>query len=443
MENRIVYSSKVGGTIRAPASKSALQRAIACAVLAQGKSRIIGDPLCDDAQAALHIAEGLGATVHVSDGAIEIEGSEQFLQEDGTGTTSLEQQEPLMLSCGESGLCMRMFAPVAALLDRPIQMEAEGSLRKRPMAMVESALHAFGADCAAQEGLPPLFVRGPLQPKLVTLDAKGSSQLVTGLLISLPVLHGDSELGVENLVSAGYLDLTLEICSQFGVHIDKVSSDGRTARFLIKGNQSYRPASLRVEGDWSGAAFLAVAAAIAGKPEGLRIQGLKNDSLQPDRAIVDVLALAGARVQFDGSDVIVQPGDCLPFEFDATDCPDLFPPLAVLASAAKGISSIQGVHRLSVKESNRALALQDMLANIGIHSKIVDDALQISGGHFRGGRVESHNDHRIAMAAAIAGLAAANPVAIEGAECVAKSWPGFFEDLQSISSAPNLVPELK
>ena len=443
MENRIVYSEKVGGAIRAPASKSAMQRAIACATLAQGRSRIFGAPLCDDAHAALHIAEGLGAAVHAHDGAIEIEGSKRFFQEDDTGTISREQQRPLQLSCGESGLCMRMFAPIAALLDKPVQMEAEGTLQKRPMAMVEYALKAFGADCAAQEGLPPLFIRGPLQPKFVTLDAKGSSQLITGLLISLPLLHGDSELSIENMVSAGYLDLTLEICSQFGVHIDKVSSDGRTARFLIKGNQSYEPASLRVEGDWSGAAFLAVAAAIAGKPEGLCIQGLKKDSLQPDRAIVDVLVRAGARVQFDGSDIIVKPGDCLPFEFDATDCPDLFPPLAVLASAAKGISSIRGVHRLSVKESNRALALQDMLGRIGIRSKIVDDALQISGGHFRGGRVESHNDHRIAMAAAIAGLAAGNPVVIEGAECVAKSWPGFFEDLQSISSASNLVPKLK
>jgi 3-phosphoshikimate 1-carboxyvinyltransferase len=407
-----------------------MQRAIACATLGRGTSRIVGTPVCADSRAALGIAQGLGAEVRERGSAIEIDGSPLFRGGvSGRSEDRRSPERPLEVSCGESGLCMRMFSPVAALLGDEVRLTGEGSLMRRPMQMIESSLGIFGVRCASNGGMPPLTIRGPLRSKRATIDAKDSSQLITGLLISLPLLPGDSEIEVENLVSAGYLDLTLEMCAHFGVHVEK-EEDGAT--FFIKGGQSYRASDIHVEDDWSGGAFLAVAAAIAGREEGLRIRGLSWGSKQPDRAIAEVLSVAGADLRFEGSDLIVKPGKLVPFSFDATDCPDIFPPLVALACAIRGISRIRGVHRLASKESDRASALRTTFGTLGVEVSIEGDEMQVSGGHLRGGTVSSWKDHRIAMAAAVAALAAESEVHIEDTECVSKSWPGFFEDLASI-----------
>ncbi len=484
METRTISPGGVGGSARAPASKSVLQRAIACATLAQGVSHIRGEPLCADALAALGIARDLGAKVRAIEGGIEIEGSPLFgaarlqnrvplagevtqrqkaphvedvalaestpyaenvgLKENPASSreeadsavhirarVSSTSRAPLILSCGESGLCMRMFSPIAALLDRPVVLVGSGSLARRPMHMVETALESLGVSCASDRGLQPLHIQGPFLNRYARIDAQGSSQLLTGLLIAMPLLGGSSTLEVENLVSSGYLDLSIEVCARFGVEI--LRHGIRT--FSIKGGQHYRATSFEVEGDWSGAAFLAVAAAIRGAPGGLRIEGLDARSSQPDKAIVEVLRAAGAEVrQSESALEIAQPaqGVLTPFEFDATDCPDIFPPLAAFAGAIAGVSSIRGVHRLLSKESNRASALVSMLENLGAHAEIRDDTMRIHGGTLKGGRIDSHGDHRIAMAAAIAALASESEVSINGAECVSKSWPGFFEVLDSI-----------
>ena len=427
MEIQRIGPAKVGGVIKAPASKSAMQRAIACATLARGVSRISGAPVCADSRAALRIAEGLGAAVKERDGLIEIEGSPFF----GEKTGSIGQGT-LAVSCGESGLCMRMFSPIVALLDVEVSLEGEGSLARRPMGMVEDALSAFGASCASRGGLPPLRIRGPLQAKRAKLDAKGSSQLLTGLLTALPLLHEDSEIEVENLVSSGYLDMTMEMCARFGVRVER----GRGgSSFFISGGQFYRATELSVEGDWSGAAFLLVAAAIAGGERGLCIRGLYQDSRQPDMAIVEVLRRSGAVLSFEGTDLTVLPGTLHPFYFNANDCPDICPPLVALAAAIRGESRIEGVHRLASKESDRAAALKSTFGKLGVEVTIEGDTMRVKGGNLHGGSVASWGDHRIAMAAAIAALAAKDEVIIEGAECVAKSWPDFFGDLSSIIQA--------
>jgi len=444
METRTIKPGRVGGIARAPASKSAFQRAIACAALARGVSRIRGEPLCADTLAALGIARDLGAKARRIEGGIEIEGSPLFSaariqrQPPHAGGTPNHQREaraqaaPLILSCGESGLCMRMFSPIAALLDRPVVLVGSGSLARRPMRMVESALAKLGVDCESDRGLQPLRIEGPLLHQRARIDAQGSSQLITGLLIAMPLLGGNSLLEVENMVSAGYLDLSIDVCARFGVEIERLGAGS----FSIEGDQFYRAASFEVEGDWSGAAFLAVAAAIRGARGGLRIEGLDAKSSQPDKAIVGVLRAAGAEVrQREGTLEIAQPlahGVLSPFEFDATDCPDIFPPLAALAGAIAGISSIRGVHRLASKESDRASALVSMLENLGVRAEVEGDTMRIHGGSLRGGQIDSRGDHRIAMAAAVAALAAEGEVRIDGAECVSKSWPGFFEVLESI-----------
>jgi 3-phosphoshikimate 1-carboxyvinyltransferase len=440
METRVVYPGKVEGLARAPASKSALQRAIACAALSEGVSTLRGVTLCNDALAALRVSEGLGARVQQPEpGTLVIEGSLRWREAGAAGET-------LALSCGESGLCMRMYAPIAALGNRTVRLDAEGTLLKRPMHMVAEALAAFGATCAsAPGGVPPLVVRGPLKAGQAIVDAQGSSQTITGLLIALPLCSGDSALEVRNAVSVGYLDLTRQVCARFGVAIE-VEGDGdrrdqreslggaQHLRFHVAGGQRYRAASFDVEGDWSGAAFLAVAAAIAGTPHGVEIEGLDPESTQPDRAILEVLVAAGARIEWSGGRCRVAAGALRPFAFDATNCPDLFPPLAALAAAIPGVSVVQGVHRLAAKESDRAATLQDVYRSLGVRIEVdrERDSLVIHGGAIRGGEVDAHGDHRIAMTATVAALRATGPVQIRGAECVAKSWPEFFDVMESI-----------
>jgi 3-phosphoshikimate 1-carboxyvinyltransferase len=263
----------------------------------------------------------------------------------------------------------------------------------------------------------------------VSIDAGESSQLLTGLLIALPLASENSEINVAHAVSKGYLDLTIDTCAAFGVRIEK---NHDYSGFSIQGKQHYRSGEFHVEGDWSGAAFLVVAAAIATGNDELEISGLRTDSSQPDKAVLTAARMAGAAIRIGKENVYVKKGSPRAFEFDATDCPDLFPPLAVLAAACPGTSILRGIHRLAGKESDRAASLKTCLESLGVCVTFDGDSMLVHGGNLSGGIIDSSGDHRIAMAAAVAALAAAGPVTILGSECVAKSWPGFFGDLASI-----------
>ncbi|MCE5257173.1 MAG: 3-phosphoshikimate 1-carboxyvinyltransferase [Spirochaetaceae bacterium] len=419
----------IGGTIGVPSSKSQLQRAIAGGMLAEGVTRVRFSTLCDDAQAALQIVQSLGAKVSQKPGMLEIEGSPRFSGQSGSAASGVLPGE-LHLSCGESGLCMRMFAPIAALLSDSIVMEGSGSLDRRPMRMVETALPELGVLVETVAGHAPLKLRGPLHGGNLCMDAGDSSQFLTGLLMALPLARENSLISVCNVASRGYLDLTIGTCAQFGIRISK---DKEYSQFSISGKQRYQPADITIQGDWSAGAFLVVMAAMAGAETGLRITGLSMDSEQPDKAVVDVACRAGAKISVDSGGLTVEKGKLKAFKFDATDCPDLFPPLAALAVACGGRSAIGGIHRLHGKESNRAETLKDMLIALGGKAWLEQDFLVIEGGRLAGGMVDPRNDHRIAMAAEAASLACDGQVVIRNSECVAKSWPGFFEDMESIS----------
>lgn len=425
MNTTCLYTS-VSGIISAPPSKSSMQRAVACAMLADGISLIRNPAFCDDARAAMGIASAFGAGAELSNDSVQISGSPLFKNR----TTMSENAGSLEVSCGESGLSMRMFAPISALLSRPVRLVAHGSLTRRSMVMVQEALNAMGVSCDSADGLPPLTVKGPLLPGIYHIDAGASSQFLTGLLMALPLLAGDSVLRVSNPVSTGYLDLTVATMGLFSVKVEHINN---YSRFEIPGGQRYVPATMSVEGDWSGAAFLLAAAALGAKERPLRIENLQPASSQPDRAILTVLEAVGADVVAEPNAVSVRSNDLRPFDFDAADCPDLFPPLAVLAAACHGTSRIHGTRRLAGKESNRALTIQDTLGTLGARIHLEDDDMIIEGSRLHGGAVDAHQDHRIAMMAAVASLAAGEPVIIMGSECVAKSWPGFFTDFASIS----------
>jgi len=324
-----------------------------------------------------------------------------------------------------------MFSAVAALAPFEVELVGEGSLATRPVGMVEAPLKSLGAACTTASGLQPVVVRGPLRPGLVTVDAAESSQFLTGLLVALGAAGGPSRIEVERLASGGYVGVTLDVMRAFGA---EATVDKAGQVFSLAGT-GYRPAAYEVEGDWSGAAFLLVAGAVAGLEAGLVVSGLSPASSQPDRAVLTALRSAGAAVEERGGAVSVRPGPLRAFSFDATDCPDLFPPLVALASRCEGLTTLRGARRLRAKESDRAAALSEEFAGLGLRVDVDDDLMTVRGlgeGRLRPGSASARGDHRIAMALAVAALAGSGPVEIAGAECVAKSYPAFFDDLGAI-----------
>ena len=414
---KTVHPSKVTGTIIAPSSKSLTQRAIAAALLAQGTTVINNPSFCNDSLAAMEIAKRLGADVTKGDDYIKITGS-------------LKPLTDITLNCGESGLALRMFSPIAALLSGKCTINGEGSLVKRPVSMITDALSKLGVTTDSYNGFLPLNLNGYLKGGRIEIDGSTGSQLLTGLLMALPLVNNSSEIIVSNLKSKPYISLTLELLNDFGIAVD--NQDFR--RFIISGNQSYKARAYSVEGDWSGAAFILVAGAVAGE---VSVNNLYANSNQADVAILEALKRAGAKVTINENSITTVKSVLNSFTFDSTESPDLFPPLACLAMNCKGTTRIKGVSRLVHKESNRAQTIIQVLNELGIKAFINDDDMLIEGGEISGAAVSSHNDHRIAMMAAIAALSSNGPVTITEAEAVSKSYPGFFNDLNQLSAEVN------
>jgi 3-phosphoshikimate 1-carboxyvinyltransferase len=410
-----VHPSYLKGKVEAPASKSLTQRAIAAGLLAHGTTVIHNPSFCNDSLAAIRIAEALGAVVAT--------GSKGITIESGPLTAS-----PVTLHCGESGLALRMFSPVAALLTDHVSLTGEGSLMKRPVKMIGDALSQLGVKVMTSNGFLPVTLNGRLKGGRAVIDGSTGSQLLTGLLMALPLADGNSEIEVMGLKSRPYINLTLEMLSGFGITVENRDF----SHFSIPGNQSYRAREYNVEGDWSGAAFLLVAGALAGE---VSVRNLSSRSLQADRAIMKALSDAGCHLTETAEEVRTEKSDLRAFSFDATDSPDLFPPLAALAAGCRGISRIKGISRLVHKESDRAGTITAVLGALGIRTAIEGDEILISGGRAEGATVSSHNDHRIAMMAAVMATVATGGVTIRDAEAVAKSYPGFFDDLSLIGAA--------
>lgn len=410
--------SNYGGILKAPSSKSYMQRAIAIALLAEGKTNLSNCDKSKDSMAILKMAGQLGAEIETFGDQIQITGNRNF--------------KGPSLSAGESGLGIRTFTPIASLYHQKIELIGEGSLLKRPMNMLEEPLKNLGVEIQSKNGFLPLLVKGPLKGGFSKVDGSISSQVLTGLLIALPLAQQDSVLIVDQLQSIPYIDMTLDIMKKFGI---KVQHD-QYETFHINGNQKYKSQEYDIEGDWSGASFHLVAAAISGE---LELLGIQTDSLQADKAILDALKKAGATVHTQKESIMVKKGPLKGFEFDATHCPDLFPPLAVLAAASKGISTIKGVNRLLYKESNRALVLQNELGKLGVDIKIEDDLMIIHGGKIKGGEIDSNHDHRIAMAGAICSLLTEEPIVISNAESIQKSYPDFYRDFDGLCSSKESI----
>ncbi len=420
-----IQPSEISGSIYASASKSSMQRACAAALVRKGESIIRNPGISNDDKAALGIIKALGATAN------ELEdGSLQIVSKGVNPVTNT-------VNCGESGLGIRMFAPIVALSEKEITIKGEGSLLSRPMDFFDEVLPQLDVQITSKNGKLPLKLKGPLQPKNIEIDGSLSSQFLTGLLMAYAASDAKNvTIKVNNLKSKPYVDLTLTVMEEFGLKAP-LNKDYEEFTFLsdfVSDQSSF--ADYTVEGDWSGGAFLLVAGAIAGN---ITVQGLDIASTQADKAVLKALMDCGCKILIEEKQIQVGPGELKAFHFDATDCPDLFPPLVALASYCEGTTVIEGVHRLTHKESNRALTLQEEFGKMGISIELQDNQMLIEGGiGVKGAHVHSRHDHRIAMACAVAALKAEGETVIDEAEAVSKSYPNFYEHIQSLGAKLNI-----
>lgn len=419
-----IEASSLKGSITIPSSKSAMQRACAAALLNKGTTVIAQPGISNDDQAALSIIRQLGARVQETNGHILISSN---------GLESIRAAQPGTLNCGESGLSIRMFTPIAALNPMPIIIDGEGSLKNRPMRFFEEVLPALEVTIQSRQSCIPLYLEGPLHAKTISVDGSKSSQYITGLIMAYAAtVKETTAIEITDLKSRPYIDLTLHIMQHFGMNVPRNENYEKFV-FQAAAPQESRDIHYTVEADWSSASFLLVAAAINGA---LAIKGLDPDSTQADKAILKALTEAGADLRFTEDSINISTGNPLKaFDFDATDCPDLFPPLVALAAHCSGISRIKGVNRLLHKESNRQQSLEQEFTRMGLHLYSEDDYMFIHGGQqLQGAEVFSHNDHRIAMALSIAALNASGTTSINDAAAIKKSYPGFYNDLKKLGA---------
>lgn len=414
--DKTVSHSHISGTIAAPSSKSFAQRAVAASLLCHGRSTLTNMGLCNDTSAALTVIEQLGAKVCQSGSSFMVDGG--FSPRHAT------------LNIGESGLATRLFTPIAALGNCPITITGHGSIMSRPIDAMCEPLEQLGVKISTNNGLLPLVVDGPMQGGTATADGSLSSQFITGLLMALPLAPHDTELHVSDLQSIPYIDMTIQVLHSFGITI----THSHYRSFHIPGNQSYKPTLYNIEGDWSGASCMLVAGAIAGE---ITIENLNPESLQADRKIMEALSDAGAIIHQSQNAITVTQAPLRAFNFDATHCPDLFPALVALAANCQGVTTITGTERLTYKESDRAVTLAQEFGKLGIFVDLaIPNVMRVERSTAPTAPVtaDSHNDHRIAMAAAVAALTIEQPVTVSNAQAVGKSYPEFWEQLLIVTN---------
>lgn len=481
-----------------PASKSFAQRAIIAAALADGESRLEGYSPCGDNEAAIEVAKALGAEVRAETAGVRSDLSDSST-DTATGTTltikgaGSSVNMPDKLNVGESGLLTRLMIPIVAALGKgqPIEIDGIGTLPARPLKGASDIMAGFGTVLRSLNPAPevhvPLTVQGPLLSGKTSVSGKGGSQLISGLLMALPLLPGDSTLHIHDPKSIPYMFITADVLRRFGIRIGSEMEGGEDfletqdwslctgITFKIKGGQKYSPAAFDIEGDWSAAANFLVAGALFGD---VKLTGLDTTSLQADISIMDILMEAGASlsqiedepqdgITNDGSSrneatdaasnktsdnedapeanapqghrglITAQKAPLRAFDTDLNNCPDLFPIVSILAAFCHGRSNIQGFKRLASKESDRGTAILNMLTQMGVSASASGDTLTIDGESvesrllngllLKGGEYTSSHDHRMAMALTVASWCADSPIIIDDTTCVAKSFPAFLD----------------
>ena len=410
-------SGRIGDVI---ASKSQAHRVLICAALADGPTRIECNSQSQDIRATARCIEALGAHVEFHTGGMDVNPIPR----------ALESTDLPTLDCGESGSTLRFMLPLVGALGRKCAFTGQGLLASRPLSPLYEQLAQHGM-VMTPVGAFPLRCGGALRSGRYEIAGNVSSQFITGLLIALPLLNGDSEIAIPGrLESEPYVNMTLDALAQFGIRIARANGNDRVYH-VAGGQRVTTPGQVRIEGDWSSAAFWLAAGALGGV--GVECAPLNANSTQGDRAIVDILERFGAGVERCPGAVRVHPATLGGIELDAADIPDLVPIVAVVAGAARGVTRITSISRLRLKESDRVASVLSMMRALGVEAYEQGGILIIRGrGTLLGGVVDAFNDHRIAMAASIAGSAARTPVTVLGAQACAKSYPGFFEKFAAL-----------
>jgi len=406
----------LSGKVRAPPSKAQTHRALFAGLLSKGAT-IIRNPLtCDDTTASAKAVSSLGAIVHLDRESWKVEG-------DGMPHPPLGTIE-----CGESGVTLRFTIPIVSLVGVDVNLSGSAGLMRRPLQPLIEAMKQLGVGIHSA-GLEVRVKAASTKGGKVRIPGNVSSQFISGLLFAGPFMKEGLEVNVTSpLESRGYLALTIETLKQHGINVQKNSE---MSIFQVAPWQTYSSADHTIPGDYSSAAFLMSAAAVTGSR--ITITGLAPGETDPDSALLRILTQMGVRSRFSSDGLHVEGGPLKASEVNISDCPDLGPVIAALGTCAEGKTKITSAERLRYKESDRLEAMASEIRNLGGEVKMTDDGLVVSGRTIlRGGTVESHDDHRIVMALAVAALNAAEPVTIRNAQSVSKSYPAFFDDLRSL-----------
>ena len=408
------------GTVNVPPSKSDVHRAIICAAMANGVSRISPVALSNDIKATIGCIKALGADAVLENNVLTVDG------------TNMYKNKTALLDCGESGSTLRFFIPIAAVGNINATFVGKGKLPQRPIGIFTEALPKAGTVCKTEGGLP-LEIKGQLKSGIFEIPGNVSSQFITGLLLALPILEGDSEIILTSpLESVGYIAMTIRTMKQFGVNIQATEKG-----WHIKGGQSYKTCDYTTDGDWSQAAFFMVLGAVSGK---VTVKGVAKDSTQGDKKCAEILARFGAKVTQLDNEVTVEKGKLKAITIDASQIPDLVPVLSVCAAFAEGTTKIINAERLRIKECDRLKATAELLNNLGGKVKELSDGLEITGvSSLKGGNVNGYNDHRIVMSAAVCAARSDEDITATFAMSINKSYPDFYIDYNSIGGKANVL----
>ena len=413
-----VNASSASGKVSIIPSKSVAHRLLICAALSDAPTEIVCNASSKDIEATVSCLRKMGAEIEEKNGIFKVNPIKKPLGGE--------------IFCGESGSTLRFLIPVAAALGEKNKFTGAGRLPERPCMPLVEALRANGAEIE-YEGKLPLEVSGGLKAGKFRIAGDISSQFITGLILALPLLEGESEIEITGKIeSRPYIDITLDCIGKFGID---ATFEGNVIRF--RGGKYRAPKErLTVEGDWSNVAFWLCLGAMTER--GITVSGLNPDSLQGDRAVAEILSRFGAEVSWKNGDITVRRGKLRAVDIDAAEIPDLVPALSVIAAVAEGKTRIYNAQRLRIKESDRIESTAMLLRSLGATVTETEDGLAIEGREkLRGGKVDSFNDHRIAMSAAVASAVAEGNVTISGAEAIRKSYGDFFEILSALGAEIN------
>ncbi len=406
---------RLTGVVNIPPSKSAAHRAMLCAALAEGRSVLSPIELSNDMKATINAITALGAKVSLIGDTLTIDGI------GGDISKNTADNEPIDVNCIESGSTLRFIIPIACAAGINGRFVGEGTLVSRPVGLYATLLPQAGVQCETSGGLP-VTCRGRLQAGNYEIPGDISSQFITGMLLALPLCEDDSRLTLTTpLQSAAYVDMTVCCMKDFGVTVERTETG-----WFIPGGQRYTARDYTVEGDWSHAGFFLAAGALGSE---LTLRGLRMDSVQGDKAAVDLFRGFGAEIALhDDGALTVRPGTLHAQHIDAGQIPDLVPCLAICAALCEGTTVIDHAERLRIKESDRLTSTAAMIRSLGGKVKELPDGLRIEGiKQFTGGTVDGFRDHRIIMSAAVGALRASGEVTITTPDSVNKSYPSFFD----------------